>query len=308
VTRYVASEGVAFAPWTFDLKLRDGAVTGAVYQHRSDASGMSTGAVGPFEIFEGRLDGSRLTFKAGSPGGERVATFNGELAGNEIRFTRTLELKPGTNPGQNGILGARGATEFVASKMAPWGWASVVRQISEEAMCGGWMSKKIRGTANAGILSRRADRCGALSCEKTNAASRRGNVPRWLINSTVTHKEIAAGYLLAGVILCLGFYFGAKIEGDAGSMFLRGFYLFAALIVLKYTFAWGRNRGFPVRRDDGSIAISHIVRSLVMAAIVWLLLSFLFAPLTMVAFKLGRWHAGRSAGEEAAESLDFRIA
>jgi hypothetical protein len=119
VTRYVATEGVGFAPWTFDLKINNGAVAGAVYQHRSDASGASTGTVGPFEIFEGRHEGSRLSFKAGTPGGERVALFQGELAGDVIRFTRTLELKPGMNPGQNGILGARGATEFVARKAGP---------------------------------------------------------------------------------------------------------------------------------------------------------------------------------------------
>jgi hypothetical protein len=108
------------------------------------------------------------------------------------------------------------------------------------------------------------------------------------MNPSTTHKEIAAGYLLAGVTLCLGFYFGIKAEGEIGTMFVRGFYLLAVLIVLKFTFAWGRSRGFAARREDGSIAISHVLRNLVMAAIVFAVLSFLFAPLMMITFKLTR--------------------
>jgi hypothetical protein len=108
------------------------------------------------------------------------------------------------------------------------------------------------------------------------------------MTSSITHKEIATGYLVAGVTLCLGFYFGIKAEGDAGTMLVRVFYLLAVLIVLKFTFAWGRSRGFAARREDGRIALSHVLRNLVMAAIVMAALSFLFAPVMMLMFKITR--------------------
>jgi hypothetical protein len=119
VTRYQATDGVGFAPWTFDLKMTGRTVSGAVYQHREDGNGVSTNAVGPFEIFDGQIEGGKLTFKARDASGERVVTFTGETSGDDIRFTRKLDLKPGTSPGRNGILGATGATEFVARKVTP---------------------------------------------------------------------------------------------------------------------------------------------------------------------------------------------
>ena len=108
------------------------------------------------------------------------------------------------------------------------------------------------------------------------------------MNPSVTAREISAGYLLATITLCLGFYFGLKAEGEAGTMFIRGFYLLAGLIVLKFTFAWGRIRGFAVRGEDGSIVVSHVLRSLVMAAIVSVALLFLTVPFMMLAFKFTR--------------------
>jgi hypothetical protein len=108
------------------------------------------------------------------------------------------------------------------------------------------------------------------------------------MNPCLSHKEIAAGYLVAGVTLCLGIYFGMNIEGNIGTMLVRGFYLLAVLIVLKFTFAWGRIRGFAARREDGSIAVSHVLRNLVMAGIVSAVLLFLLAPFMMLVFKLTR--------------------
>lgn len=45
-----------------------------------------------------------------------MASFVGEMSNGEIRFTRSIELTPGSFPGGNGILGTQGATEFVAKR------------------------------------------------------------------------------------------------------------------------------------------------------------------------------------------------
>lgn len=108
------------------------------------------------------------------------------------------------------------------------------------------------------------------------------------MNRIVTLKEIAAGYALAGLCLCLGFYFSIKVGDEHGGSFLKIFYLLAALIVLNFTFAWGRRRGFAARRDDGSIAVGHVVQNLVMSVIVWMGVSFIFAPPALFAFRLAR--------------------
>jgi hypothetical protein len=115
--RYVATEGVGFAPWTFDLKITEAAVSGAIFQHRTDTNGASTNQIGPFEIFDGRVQGKTITFKARSTGGERLATFTGEISGDEIKFSRNVDVKPGKDPGLNGILGGQGAAKFVAKRV-----------------------------------------------------------------------------------------------------------------------------------------------------------------------------------------------
>ncbi len=108
------------------------------------------------------------------------------------------------------------------------------------------------------------------------------------MTTTNTPKEIAGGFALAGVTLCLGVYSSVKAGGDGGAALMQLFYIVAILIVLKFTFAWGRRRGFPAKNEDGSIAISHVLRNVVMAAIVWGVLLFVFAPLIMFAFQLAR--------------------
>jgi hypothetical protein len=112
--------------------------------------------------------------------------------------------------------------------------------------------------------------------------------PDSIMPTTSTSKEIAGGFVLAGVTLCLGVYFGLKVEGEGGTALLRLFYLLSIAIVLKVTFAWGRQRGFPARLADGTIALGHVLRSLTMAVIVWGVLVLVFAPFFLLAFKLAR--------------------
>lgn len=108
------------------------------------------------------------------------------------------------------------------------------------------------------------------------------------MTTTNTPKEIAVGFALAGLTLCLGTFLAIKAGDVGGTALLRIFYIVAVLIVLKFTFAWGQYRGFPARREDGSIVISHVLWSFVMALIVWAVLLLLFAPLVMVAFTLAK--------------------
>jgi hypothetical protein len=109
------------------------------------------------------------------------------------------------------------------------------------------------------------------------------------MTATNTSKEIAAGFALAGLTMCLGVYFSVKAgDGAGGRSLIQLFNAVAVLIVLKVTFAWGRLRGFPARQDDGHIAFSNVLRNLVMAAIMFGVILFAFAPLVLVAFRLAR--------------------
>ena len=111
---WVVSEGVAFQPWTLDLQVKGGTVTGAVGQGRSDSeSGTVTSFVGPFEIYDGKANENTLDFKVKTSDGGRIISFHGTRKGDQIAFTRTCQVVSG-DPGMNGILGASGATEFVA--------------------------------------------------------------------------------------------------------------------------------------------------------------------------------------------------
>ncbi len=108
------------------------------------------------------------------------------------------------------------------------------------------------------------------------------------MTTTSTPKEIATGFALAGFTLCLGTFLATKAGDMGGTALMRISYALAVLIVLKFTFAWGRYRGFPARARDGSIAISNVVRNLVMAAIVWAMLLLFVAPLVLLSFNLAR--------------------
>jgi hypothetical protein len=113
---WVASRGVAFAPWTFDFKVEGGKLTGVAGQNSADAaSGYSTNGVGPFDVHDGRAEGNAISFTLKTADGGRVITFQGVRNGNEIAFARSVALLSG-DPGRDGILGVSGATQFVATR------------------------------------------------------------------------------------------------------------------------------------------------------------------------------------------------
>jgi hypothetical protein len=111
--------------------------------------------------------------------------------------------------------------------------------------------------------------------------------PVWLIfnvgqkkhtmNAINPRKEIAAGFFLAAITLCLGFYFGVR-AGEIGPFVIQVFGLVSCLIVMKYTFAIGRLRGFSIRKEDGRIDPTNLARNLVASLIAVYCIVFLSAP------------------------------
>jgi hypothetical protein len=125
VTGVWTAYDVGFAPWTLTLKADGAKLSGAVQQGVHDASGYNTTLTMPAAIYDGEINGNKITFKCQDPWvHDRTITFTGILNGDEITFTRTVVVKPGGNPGSNGIFGASGAAEFIAQRVVPSGAAS----------------------------------------------------------------------------------------------------------------------------------------------------------------------------------------
>jgi pimeloyl-ACP methyl ester carboxylesterase len=76
------------------------------------------GALRPqeLEVFDGRVKGNTLRMRIKSPDGLRTITFTGELRGDEIHFTREVEIPAGAPEGGRWIFGAEGAKTFTARR------------------------------------------------------------------------------------------------------------------------------------------------------------------------------------------------
>src|ERR1035437_3486764 len=96
------AEEVAFAPWTFTLKTEGAKVTGTVSQGGSNGTWTTT-LTGDTAIYDGAIDGNKVSFKCDSPDGARTIAFSGMMAGDSITFTRKVTVQPGGSPGMNGI-------------------------------------------------------------------------------------------------------------------------------------------------------------------------------------------------------------
>jgi hypothetical protein len=117
--RWVAVDGIGFPPWTFDLVIKDGAVTGSASQGTVDpATNTTTSIPGPYALVDGTADGTIISFTIKYNGGDRVVTFRGTRTGDQIDFTRSIQVVNGP-AGFTGIVGAQGATHFTAKLQAP---------------------------------------------------------------------------------------------------------------------------------------------------------------------------------------------
>ena len=90
-------------PVTFELSIDGASVTGTLRPQ-------------DLPIFDGSVEGSRLRFRVRSPDGLRTITFSGVLEGDEISFTRDIEVPDGAPPGGRWIFGVDGAKTFVARR------------------------------------------------------------------------------------------------------------------------------------------------------------------------------------------------
>ena len=95
----------------FDLRVDGDRVTGTVSQ------GLMNVAVVSASIYDGRREGDVLTFKARSPDGDRSVTFTGTAQGDEIAFTRVVDVRPGGRLGGLGILGVGGPPRFSVKRV-----------------------------------------------------------------------------------------------------------------------------------------------------------------------------------------------
>jgi len=107
--RWVAA-AVGGGPWTFEFKSDGAALTGSARQNVSPDT--------PTAIAEGRIDGTRITFKISSPDGERSITFLGRVNAGEISFVRQFDIKPGASRGGNDLYGALSSLQFVVRRAA----------------------------------------------------------------------------------------------------------------------------------------------------------------------------------------------
>ena len=97
--------GPALQLWTVELSQDGTSVTGTVAW-----GGAST------EIDEGTIDGDAVVFTFTSPDGERTITLTGDVNGDEIAFTRDVEVREGGSPGF-GLFGVRGAPQFTLRRV-----------------------------------------------------------------------------------------------------------------------------------------------------------------------------------------------
>ncbi len=107
---WVVDAGVAYPPWTFDLKVDGATVTGVATQALTDsASGFRAPNRGPFDIYDGKADGDAISFKLKTANGGRIISFNAVRRGDQLAFTRSAQVVSGDS-GRDGILGGNGAT------------------------------------------------------------------------------------------------------------------------------------------------------------------------------------------------------
>jgi TAP-like protein len=93
-------------PLIFELKTEGMTLTGIVRPPRA--------GVQPLEIFDGKIEGTTITFKFKSPDGQRTVTLTGILSSDEIAFRREVE-GPSRTRG-TGFFGAAGPQTFTAKR------------------------------------------------------------------------------------------------------------------------------------------------------------------------------------------------
>ena len=85
----------------FDLTVDGASLTGTITPNAATPNLPAS----PVPIFDGRIEGGTIRFKAISPDGARTITFSGTLSGEELDFTREVAVPPGAANGREGVFG-----------------------------------------------------------------------------------------------------------------------------------------------------------------------------------------------------------
>jgi membrane protease YdiL (CAAX protease family) len=72
---------------------------------------------GPVVISDGTVSGDTVSFTVVADRGSRIVSFTGRVDGDRMAFTRSVNVRSGADPGEDGIYGASGATSFVAGRV-----------------------------------------------------------------------------------------------------------------------------------------------------------------------------------------------
>src|SRR5580704_8769521 len=104
VTGTWLATGVPYAPWTVQLKQDGAKLTGTMEQNG--------GLTGQVQIYEGKIDGPAVSFKAKSPDGARAITFTGTVKGDDMVLNRSTEILTDESRGGTGLFGTNAAPQF----------------------------------------------------------------------------------------------------------------------------------------------------------------------------------------------------
>jgi hypothetical protein len=112
------AQGVPYAPWVLNLRVEGNTVVGVVRQAQvNQPNGGKSALTNPAPIYDGTIQGNTVLFKCDAPGGaDRTITFTGVIHDDVIDFTRVVQVRPGGDPGRDGIFGASGAAHFTVKR------------------------------------------------------------------------------------------------------------------------------------------------------------------------------------------------
>jgi TonB family protein len=186
-------EDVPFAPWTMVLAQEGNTVRGTVNQGSRDEATRTTYVVSPpVPIYAGVRDGASVEFKCQSPDeAGREISFKGEMHGNEIAFTRQVQVPPGRTPGRNGIFGATGPSAFTARREGESNRQA--RALLEQATQAASRASSTRLEAS---VAAQLDGTGMHS-------SVEGTIKAWRKNPNLSRAEVSMGPI-ATTVVCHG--------------------------------------------------------------------------------------------------------
>jgi hypothetical protein len=95
-------------------------------------------------------------------------------------------------------------------------------------------------------------------------------------------KTIAGGYVLAGIILCLGAYASIRPGGTEGTRLLHSAYVGAVLLTVLTSAAWAHRRGFPLRNGEGDFSLTNLLRVLLGSAVAWIAVLIAAGPIALI--------------------------